>query len=52
MVESPAFSDALGALVSLGYKRAEAKRALLVVLSREPDASNAEVMVKEALREL
>ncbi len=52
MAESPAFSDALDALVSLGYRRAEAKRALLVVLSREPDASVAEIMVREALREL
>jgi len=51
-MDGPAFGDALDALVALGYTRAEAKRALLAALSRDAGAGEAEVLVKEALREL
>jgi len=50
--DGPAFADAMEALTTLGYTRAEARSALRAAFSRAGDAADAERLLKEALREL
>lgn len=49
--DSGARADALAAMEQLGYSRAAAEKALLVVLRKHPEVTSADEMVRRALRE-
>lgn len=47
-----AHTDTLSTLIQLGYKRAEAQKALDAVISKKPELTTAEKIVPEALKHL
>lgn len=51
MDRSESRSDALAALVSLGYGKAAAEKTLLKVIKKNPDVDSAEALIRLALRE-